>query len=294
VARIRGGSKLDRLPRLRTAAWAAALLTSAALAGCGELGADFRGTKPLPSPPPSPSQIDRLVAGSPERTLLQWCRDLKRTRDIRTRWVTAFVLFRLTSCPRIVDVMTEGDRATAYTILTTRWIAPNGRVDAKLQPQAFHLVRDGRAWSVVDDRLMSTAGGTEIARDEADPALPRLVNAGDIYAKPPGSAERAALRLLRALQFNDPLGAAPAFAPAWRLSPRRIARYLRANAATIRSWGLPRIVAVRRRGPAVEIVALPRGKRHAFVFRRRAGRWQLVQVRTGALTLPRRAATSRR
>ena len=57
-------------------AWVPAVLVL--LAGCGELGKDYAGTRAVPSTPITAAAVARYAPGTPERTLLAWCAAFQR------------------------------------------------------------------------------------------------------------------------------------------------------------------------------------------------------------------------
>jgi hypothetical protein len=276
--------------RLAALALALTLLAwAAAIAGCGGLEPGFRGSRVLTPPGVSQATIDRYPAAGPERALLSWCRDLQAgAAGAAARWPAAATVFRSAGCPAIRDVERRRDTATAYTVLERRRIAPDDRIDTSVQAQAFHLVRRAGRWSVVEDPLLSGAGAAPVVRGSTRARLPRLVGPADLAAQRPGGAARAALGLLRSLQFNDPTAAAAVFGPAWRLTPERVADYLRRSAPTVRGWGVPPVLSERRRGSETLVVAMLGHARAAFSLARggEPRRWQLLRVRIGPLVLP--------
>ena len=152
-----------------------ALVLSAGLivGGCGQLGASWKGTRLEQPAVIAPAEVQRYPADAPQRSFLAWFRALqlddtataagfydkalglspKRVARSRRR---ARRLLREAGL-EVVDVSRGGRRATVFTLLTVRRVAPNGRVDAYVTPQAFDLVRVGGAWKLANNLFLQSA-----------------------------------------------------------------------------------------------------------------------------------------
>ena len=64
-------------------AWVLAVLVLPG--GCGELGKDYTGTRPMPPTPLTPAEIGHYAPGTPERTLLAWCDAVQHNRSSAAR-----------------------------------------------------------------------------------------------------------------------------------------------------------------------------------------------------------------
>jgi hypothetical protein len=167
-----------RLPSTHASAWLAVLfsaLFAASLGGCGQLGADHQGFRVEAAGPAADPSVMRYPAGSPQRVALEWYRALQRRDVALARHLLApgaapppqrferllrrarFFLRRVALGP-VSDVVLHRHRATVFTDLRIRWVAPNGRVKELRTPQSLTLrrVRDG-AWRLGDAYLLRFA-----------------------------------------------------------------------------------------------------------------------------------------
>src|SRR6266480_2443273 len=123
----------------------ALVLLSAGLVvgGCGELGASWKGTRVEPPSAIAAAEVARQPRDAPQRAVLAWFRALQlddaataatfydrslglgSARIASQRRAARPLLGEVGA--RIVDVSQEGGRATVFTLLTLRRVAPNGR-----------------------------------------------------------------------------------------------------------------------------------------------------------------------
>ena len=160
-----------------------ALLASVALfaVGCGELRTPEKGIDPerpyrLPAQPAAidAARLGRYGRDAPERTVLAWFGAMQRgafrtaaelyapaldvtPRELRRQRRVAIGLFRTSGMDKIVDVHRAGSWATVFTLLKRRLVAPNGRADLYIQPQAFDVVRTSQGWRLADNLFLDVA-----------------------------------------------------------------------------------------------------------------------------------------
>ena len=260
------------------------LIVAAVVGGCGELGADFRGSRPLA---PAVPVIAGYPSGTPQRALLFWCRALIVGDEPLARSLTiggladARRLVRSRSCPRILDVQARGDGVTAFTVLSQTQIAPNGRRDSRAQLQAFELRRRDGRWRVVTaDAAVALTSTTKLEYDTGSPPLPMVVTPVLLARYAPDSAERAVLELLRRGQFNDPTGARRYFAPGV-VTAAQLLFIVRNQIKNLISFGGPRLTATGTdRRKVIRTAAV------TVVVRRGRDGWQVASIRAGGLKLP--------
>ena len=287
-------------------AWVAAALVL--LAGCGELGEDYTGTRPASSTPITLAAVARYGPGTPERTLLAWCRTLQRRdsaaarrfyapairRDaetMRQEILSGTFVFAVQTCPSRLRTSIDGRAATVFAELRRRQVAPNGRVDATVAQQAFNLERqrDGE-WTVVPGGFLVPLAFPP-AVPEGSLRRPRVVSERDLAAHPAGGPVRGALSLLRLLQYNDPVRARAYFGPEWPgLTTDELAKQMKAFSYLARSWRVPRPSSVRRHGRTATLRVKLGNDRALLVLGDRQGRWQVLRFRYGGVDLPKRTA----
>jgi hypothetical protein len=283
-----------------------AAFVAGAVAGCGELGASFRGTRSDEPPALTQADVDRAGAGTPARALLGWCRVLQRSdmaaakrlyasglppADVRRDVLGGVFTFRQITCPAVTETAVHGDRAVVFAEIATRRVAPNGRIDQVVRPHAFNLRRDGARWTIVPGSFLSGLAFPP-ARPGERIVRPRLVREADLRRYPVDSPERGALELLQLLQYDDPTAALPRFGPAFALTSVKLAKQLDELGGVARSWGAPRAVRVTRRGDVATIHTVLGHQPSTVVLHRHAGVWQLVHYRIGRATGPRAEARS--
>jgi hypothetical protein len=151
---------------------AVALVTVAALAGCGSLGT-LSGRIEQPQVV-TKAELARYPADSPERTVLAWWRALQfNSPNLATRYysprlklTTDDLAAQLKAGPdfldlkaglRIVDVVTNGTSATVLAFRTRVLQHPNGRTDKVRVPQAVSLRRESGAWRLADNSYIDKA-----------------------------------------------------------------------------------------------------------------------------------------
>jgi hypothetical protein len=116
---------------------------------------------------------------------------------------------------------------------------------------------------------------------------PPFVQPADVAAYADGSPARAAIQLLQAIQYNEPATAASFFVPAWKITPRKLARQFRGVvgqlAATLGRG--PRIIAQVRTGRRASlVVAAPPLKRVVLDFEQIGSRWELAALRADSFS----------
>jgi hypothetical protein len=163
---------------IRRAAVSAAALGVLALpaAGCG--GGGSAPAAQLPGPAQqilSRSDVTKYSAGTPQRALLQWWRDIQYSnltgymngfqprvrrvlaRDANTapglRWFSGAVQ---TVRPSIVDTEQHGSRVVIYTNLDTRTAVGARHFVTSTRAQAFSLVKKAGAWKLADDSFVQS------------------------------------------------------------------------------------------------------------------------------------------
>jgi hypothetical protein len=157
------------------------LAATATAAGCGELGADWKGPRLTPPEPLARAAIEHYPAGSPERVVALWYAALQRgdaasaaryystgaappRRRLRRLLAEATPFFDRVALGPLTDVARFGTSATVYAGLRVRWETPNGRAQEVRRPQAFTLVRERRAWRLADTYFLSFAAGFRATR----------------------------------------------------------------------------------------------------------------------------------
>ena len=163
-------------------AWALALLLAGlTAAGCGELGADWKGPRLTRPKPLTRAAVERYPAGSPERTLALWYTALQRgdaagaaryysnraappRGRLRRLLARAAPFFDRVTLGPLTDVTRFGPSATVYGGLLVRWQTPNGRAQEVRRPQAFTLVRESGAWRLADTYFLRFAAGFRATR----------------------------------------------------------------------------------------------------------------------------------
>ena len=154
--------------------WIALALAAAPIgSGCGQLGTNWKGTRPVAPRLIQPADVARQPAGAPQRTLLAWFGALQRNDaaaaamfydpalrvspdSLRPQRLAAAALLGELGA-EIQDVSTDGNRAIVFTRLTARRVAPNGRIDTYVEPQAFDLVRVNGSWRIANDNFLQAA-----------------------------------------------------------------------------------------------------------------------------------------
>jgi ketosteroid isomerase-like protein len=163
-------------PRARRMRRPVAILLAGAVgvAGCGELGADWKGERLARAEVLQQPVVERYDEGSPERVVLEWFRAAQRADaataarfysheldltpdEIRVRLARTASFFAKVGLRRVSDVSLRGDSATVFTELSYTWEAPNGTGSEVHRPQAFTLVREHGAWRLVDDFFLGFA-----------------------------------------------------------------------------------------------------------------------------------------
>jgi hypothetical protein len=159
-------------PLAGSVAVAAALVAS----GCGELGEDWRGLRLEPPHRVGPADVARLPAGSPERAFAEWYAAVQRRDAVAavarfagsakiTEPALAAYWKRLppprSASMRITDVERRGRAATVFVMLTTRYVAPNGRAVEFRAPRAATLVRSDGAWRLPGSWFLLSLGALD-------------------------------------------------------------------------------------------------------------------------------------
>jgi hypothetical protein len=287
--------------RLKAAMPAFALVAALLGVGCGELGADYKGTRAVPPPRVRSAELARYAPGAPQRALLEWCAAIQRGDNARVhrigderesrrpdylaRRLQAVVLFRAVDCPEIDDVQFRGDRATVFATVATARKAPNGRVDSYSRPQAFEFRRVNHAWRLSYDTDLSTLT-PRTGFIAPPPRKRRTVERRDLDRYPQGTPERSALELLRALQHGSARSAITYFAPQWRLTVRKLRGYIGEGTGSFRDWEVPKILSVQRTGSRATLVTRLDGTPATLSLARGRGRWVLERLRYGHRLLP--------
>jgi hypothetical protein len=155
----------------------ALLLAGLTAAGCGELGADWKGPRLARPEPLARAAIERYPAGSPERTVALWYTALQRgdaagaaryyssrAAPPRRLLARAAPFFDRVTLGPLTDVARFGRSATVYGGLRVRWQTPNGRAQEVRRPQAFTLVRERGAWRLADTYFLRFAAGFRATR----------------------------------------------------------------------------------------------------------------------------------
>ncbi len=92
---------------------------------------------------------------------------------------------------------------------------------------------------------------------------------------PQGTPARALLELMRAFQFNAPTAAARYFAPAWRLTPAKMAPAMRTTSRVAAAVGVPTILGTLQRGNRAFVV-IRWGNLLRVPMERVSGEWKLA------------------
>lgn len=301
------------------------LALALALSGCAELGASWKGLRPVRPAVVEQRSIEDAGAGTPQRTVVPWFQHLQHAdvttavrfydpalrvtvAELRRQRASTGKFFGTVGLARILDVSRAGGRATVFTMLGTRFASPNGRAWDYRKPQAFTLRRVAGAWRLADDLFLESARGLAPAA-RVDPktvtccAAPpvlgwrpvrtsgsppaALVRPQSLARYPAGGPARAALALVRAIEFNDPSASAALIAPAARLTPRRLARLLPIYSLLFQLWGASRVRGVRRRAADAAVVTRGAGSLTlTFELTSVNGAWRLSGLRLGHARIP--------
>lgn len=191
---------------------------------------------------------------------------------------------------RILDHIQHGDLVTVFTEGAVRYRAPNGSIQGvDPQRQGFALVRRRGAWRFADESWLRAADSVTLHRDPRTPvpfaAPPKLVTRAQVETYRSGTPARAAIELLRVLQYGDPYGAASYLTKAWHATSAKIARALLSYRGPAQAF----------RGSIRTLSSSPDRARLRADFKgvplkvrmlRTGGRWKVAQVRFGTLVEP--------
>jgi hypothetical protein len=167
---------------MRHAVCGALVLVAAALTllGCGNIGSDEVTARTEGPQLVTREQLAQHPEGSPARAFLQWWRDLQfddaiaaarhyaKALDMSPAKLERQLRYGMTreglaKRPRLVEVVQDGNRARVLVFLEKAAENPNGRVDTKRVPRAFHLIREDGRWKVSEnlylERLVRQARG---------------------------------------------------------------------------------------------------------------------------------------
>ena len=108
---------------------------------------------------------------------------------------------------------------------------------------------------------------------------PNLISSEQVNRYPEHSPARAALELVRAIQFNAPGAAARIFAPEWKVRPEQLATAFKQVAPIASTAGAPKILAVRQHGNDAVVVASFARITLRLPWRRMNGDWRLLPIR---------------
>lgn len=149
--------------------------------GCGalptpEIGADPDRPYRLPARPAPITErvLARYPAGSPPQEVLRWYGAMQgrsfgtaaglydpslgiTPRLLRLQRNKARGMFNGSEIARVLDTTRLGNHAIVYTLMEHRLVAPNGRADVYVDPQAFDLVRTRDGWRLADNLLLDNA-----------------------------------------------------------------------------------------------------------------------------------------
>jgi hypothetical protein len=111
-----------------------------------------------------------------------------------------------------------------------------------------------------------------------------FVHRSDVERYPPDNPARAALELLRALQFNDPAAAATFFTGPSRPTTAQLEAFIQRYGSVVQAVGVPKVVAVSPHGQLATVSAVTAGGGRATLsFKRAEGRWKLLRYRVVAV-----------
>ena len=148
-------------------------IAAAALSGCGQLGAGYKGMQPVRPNLQDQRQVARYPDASPQRTVLEWFRALQTNDTARafafyaaaarvTPNLIAFEraagsrYFAQAQLPRIISVWTGSTRATVFTLVDFRWSAPDRRGYVFERPQEFTLQLSRGQWQLADNYFLGS------------------------------------------------------------------------------------------------------------------------------------------
>lgn len=152
------------------------MVATGLVTACGELNTDWRGLRLERPQPMSREEVARFPAGSPERAFAAWyaavlrrdatvaARAFARSANISTPALDAWWQRQpppRNASPDIIDVDRRGRAVTLFVMLTTRYVAPNGRTVEFRAPRAATLVRSQGAWRLPGTWFLRSLEGLE-------------------------------------------------------------------------------------------------------------------------------------
>ena len=169
-------SVTEKVKRVHRVGLALALLLTLVVAGCGSGHAQPQDLSLTAQQLVSQSEIDRLPAGTPQRLLLEWWRDIQYAnlagyvsafqpsmqhelrRDPKTNRALQWFAGSIRAArPAIVSIAQRDATTTIYTTIKWRTAIGTKRYVTTSRPQAFVLVRLGGAWRLYDDSFVQAS-----------------------------------------------------------------------------------------------------------------------------------------